>query len=73
MHFGATLEPLVAHEGAIRATLVALWGPFGSTLGPLLVYARASVQLYDYFGIIVESLWVYESRFSENIHFPDRF
>ena len=42
-------------------------------MGQLLVYSSVSVQLYDYFGIIVESLWVYESRFSKNIYFPHRF
>ena len=26
-----------------------------------------------YFAMIVESLWVYEGPFSENIHFPYRF
>ena len=27
----------------------------------------------DHYGIIVESLWVSESTFSKNIHFPNRF
>ena len=60
-------------RGHFGATLEALWGHFGSTLGQLLVYSSVSVQLYDYFGIIVESLWVYESRFSKNFRFPHRF
>ena len=56
-------------RGHFGATLEALWGHFGSTLGQLLVYSSVSVQLYDYFGIIVESLWVYESRFSKKQSF----
>ena len=73
MHFGPTLGALLAYEGAFGATLEALWGHFGSTLGQLLVYSSASVQLYDHFGIIVESLWLFEGRFSINTHFPKRF
>ena len=58
MHFGAALGLILAYEGAFGTTLAPLLSHFGSTLGPLLVYSSDSVQLYDHFGIIVESLWV---------------
>ena len=34
------------------------------------VYEGDFGSLWDHFGIIVESLWVYEVPFSKNNHFP---
>ena len=73
MPFGAALGSFLAYEGAFGATLEALWGHVGGTLGSLWVYSNGSVSLYDHFGIIVESLWMYEGRFSKNIHSPHKF
>ena len=57
-----------------------LWGHFGVTLGSFWGHLGAvSISVGDfgsvdgYFAMIVESLWVYEGPFSENIHFPNRF
>ena len=72
MPFGAALGSFLAYEGAFGAILEALWVHFGGTLGSLRVYSNGSVSLYDHFGIIVESLWVYESPFSKNTHHPNR-
>ena len=72
MPFGAALGSFLAYEGAFGAILEALWGHFGGTLGSLWVYSNGSVSLYDHFGVIVESLWMCEGRFSKNIHFPNR-
>ena len=43
------------------------------TLEPLWAYSDDFASLSDYFGIIVESLWVYAGRFSENLYFSNRF
>ena len=69
MPFGAALGSFLTYKGAFGAILEAPWGHVGGTLGSLWVYSNDSVSLYDHFGIIVESLWVYEGRFSENIPF----
>ena len=37
------------------------------------VYEGDFGSLWDHFGIIVESLWVYEAPFSKNNHFPYSF
>ena len=34
------------------------------------IYESDFGSLWDHFGIIVQSLWVYEAWFSKNIHFP---
>ena len=73
MAFGAALGSFLAYEGAFGGILEALWGYFGCTLGSLWVYSNDSVSLYNRFGIIVESRWVSEGRFSKNIYFPNRF
>ena len=50
-----------------------VWCHFRSALELLWLYSNDSVSLYDHFGIIVESFWVYEGRTSKNIYFPNRF
>ena len=42
-------------------------------MGSLWAYSDDFGSLYDYFGLIVESLWVYAGRFSENTHLPNLF
>ena len=64
--FGVTLASLWAQFLLIRVTLGSLWG----TLGPLWVYGGDCTSLWEHYGMIVESLWVYEGPFSKNIHFP---
>ena len=50
-----------------------LLGHFGATFGSLWVSSGDVGSLNDYFGIIVELLWVYEGPFSKNSDFRHRF
>ena len=50
-----------------------LLGHFGVSLGSVLVSVGDFASLDGHVAVIVESLWVYESPFSKNNHFPNRF
>ena len=56
-----------------RTTLGSLWGQFGVNFGSVWVSVGDFGSLDGHFTIMVESLWVYESPFLKNIHFPNRF
>ena len=42
-------------------------------MGPLWVYGGDFSLLWEHYGTIVASLWVYEGPSSKNIHFPSDF
>ena len=65
-----TLGPLWGH---FEVTLGSFWGHFGVTLGSVSMSVGDFRSVDGYFAMIVESLWVYEGQFAENIHFPHRF
>ena len=55
-------------------TLGLLWAYFGISLGSVWVSVGDFGSLDGRFAMIVESLWVYEGRFSKNTHiFPTDF
>ena len=82
--FGITLWSLLAFNGGFKGTLRsfwnhlrhmrvflgALWRHVGASLGSLRVSVGDIGSCEDDFGIIVESLWVYEGPFSKTIDFP---
>ena len=71
--FGITLGSLWEHLRHMGVTLVLFWGHFGISLGSVWVSVGDFGSVDGYFAMIVESLWVYESPFSRNNHFPHRF
>ena len=71
--FGIILGPLWEHLRHMGVTLGPFWGHFGISLGSVWVSVRDFGSVDGYYAMIVESLWVYEGPFSENIHFPHRF
>ena len=62
MHFEATALSVLIYAGA-----------FGVPIGSLFVYGGGAGSLYDSFGIIVEPLWVYQSRLKKTFIFPIDF